>query len=176
MDELFLTRPAREYLPQIKAFRDEFADCLDWMHGVCGLASFEDGEEWLRHVEQCADEATVPEGETPYSQFLFVRAADRKIVGMIGVRHRPVGPLETWGGHVGYCVCPSERRKGYAARMLHDVLPYCKEIGLERVLLTAGDENVGSVRAILSCGGVLEGYVMSPKHHIPVGRYWIDIP
>lgn len=174
-EELFLTPPTRDYLPQIKAFRDEFADCLDWLHGACGLARFEDPEEWLRHVDQCAVEEILPEGTTPYSQFLYVRAADRKIVGLIGVRHRPVGPLETWGGHVGYCVCPSERRKGYAARMLHDVLPYCRQIGLERVLLTAGDENVGSVKTILSNGGVLEGYVLTPRHPMPVGRYWIDL-
>ena len=173
-EDLFLTRPSEAYLPQIKAFRDEFADCLDWLHGACRLARFEDPAEWLRYVEQCAVEEVHPEGTTPYSQFLYVRATDHKIVGMIGVRHRPVGQFETWGGHVGYCVCPSERRKGYAARMLHEVLPYCREIGLERVLLTAGDENVGSVKAILSNGGVLEGYVMSPKHHIPVGRYWIE--
>ncbi len=55
--------------------------------------------------------------------------------------------------------------------MLHDVLPYCKSLGLNRVLLTAGDENVGSVKAILVNGGVLESYVMTPKHHVMVGRY-----
>jgi predicted acetyltransferase len=59
--------------------------------------------------------------------------------------------------------------------MLHDVLPYCRSLGLNRVLLTAGDENIGSVKAILANGGVLESYVMSPKHHVMVGRYWIDL-
>jgi predicted acetyltransferase len=59
--------------------------------------------------------------------------------------------------------------------MLHEVLPYCKSLGLDRILLTAGDENIGSVKTILANGGVLESYVMSPKHHIMVGRYWIDL-
>ena len=39
--------------------------------------------------------------------------------------------LEKFGGHIGYCVAPSERRKGYATQMLHDILPLCKELGIE---------------------------------------------
>ena len=148
------------------AFKAEFADCLDWLHRARGLRYSKDPEEWLRYIA---------EHEENYTQFLYVRTADSKIIGMIGVQHRPDGPEETWGGHIGYCVCPSEREKGYATQMLHDVLPYCKSIGLGRVLLTAGDENVGSVRTILSNGGVLENYVKTPRHDVPVGRYWIEI-
>lgn len=59
--------------------------------------------------------------------------------------------------------------------MLSAVLPECKKLGLDRVLLTAGDENVASVKTIVANGGVLEGRVMSPKHHVIVGRYWIEI-
>ena len=175
MDELTLLRPTSEYLDQIRIFRDEFSDCLDWLHGAQGLRKTADPGEWLRYLALCEDARTAPEGTSSYTQFLYVRASDKKIVGMTGIRHEPTGPIETWGGHIGYCVCPSERRKGYARRMLHEVLPYCKTLGLSRVLLTAGDENIGSVKTILANGGVLETYVMSPKHHVMVGRYWIDL-
>lgn len=175
MDKLILTKPAKAYLPQIRAYRAEFSDCLDWLHGANGLRENADPEAWLRYVALREHEETVPQDAAPSSQFLYVRPADGKIVGMIGVRHRPVGPLETWGGHIGYSVCPSERRKGYATRMLREVLPHCKALGLDRVLLTAGDENVGSVKVILANGGVLESYGMSPRHHVMVGRYWIEI-
>ena len=175
MDELKLAKPTEEFLPQIRAFREAFKDCLDWLHGAHGLREIEDLTQWLRFSASFESEQTVPEGLSPYSQFLCLRVVDKKIVGMIGVRHRATEPLATWGGHIGYCVCPSERRKGYATKMLHDVLPYCRSLGLNRVLLTAGDENIGSVKAILANGGVLESYVMSPKHHVMVGRYWIDL-
>ncbi len=169
-----LIRPTKELVPQIKAFRDEFLNSLDWLHGAQGLRYIEDPEEWLEYSKRLENEETVPNGSSPYTQFVYLRKTDMKIVGMLGVRHRPTEPIETWGGHVGYCVCPSERRKGYAKAMLRDVLPYCKSIGLDRILLTAGDENQGSVRTILANGGVLENYVLSPRHQIMVGRYWIE--
>ena len=173
--EFVLTRPSSAYLLQIKAFRDAFADCLDWLHGAQGLKKFEDPRQWLTYLALCENDETVPEGEHKYSQFIYVRTADKSIVGMIGVRHKPIGPLGTWGGHIGYCVRPPERMKGYATQMLHEVLPYCKSLGLKRVLLTAGDENVGSVKTILANGGILESYVTSEKHHVMVGRYWITL-
>ncbi|MBR5961480.1 MAG: GNAT family N-acetyltransferase [Clostridia bacterium] len=166
LSAFILARPTEAYAEQIMAFKEEFADCLDWLHGARGLRYSKDPEEWFRYIA---------ENEENYTQFLYVRTADSKIVGMIGVRHQPDEPLETWGGHIGYCICPSERKKGYATQMLHDVLPYCKSLGLDRVLLTAGDENVGSVRTILANGGVLESYVITPRHDVPVGRYWIDV-
>ena len=40
---------------------------------------------------------------------------DNKIVGMIDLRHHINHPiLSVWGGHIGYSVRPTERRKGYA--------------------------------------------------------------
>ena len=175
MPELVLIKPTAAFLREIESYRSEFANCMSWLHGAQGLKNFDDPQQWLRYLESCESEETVPEGSHEYSQYIYVRVADHKIVGMIGVKHRPIGPIETWGGHIGYSVCPSERKKGYATKMLHEVLPFCKSLGLDRVLLTAGDENIGSVKAILANGGVLESYVMSPKHHVMVGRYWINL-
>lgn len=174
-EELELVKPSLIYAAEIKAFRDEFRGQLDWIHGAQGLRNYEDPQKWLDYVKLNENEAAVPEGASPYRQFIYVRKADGKIVGMIGVRLKPVGPVEAWGGHVGYCVRPSERRKGYAKRMLKAVLPVCRGLGLERVMLTAGDENIGSVKTILSNGGRLESYFMSPKHNVLVGRYWIEL-
>lgn len=175
MEGCVLIKPNAAYLTQIKAYREEFRDCLDWMHGSGGLMQITDPEEWLRYVALCEKPETVPDNKPSSTQYIHVRLSDQKIVGMINVRHTHTEPFSTWGGHIGYSVCPSERRKGYATAMLRAVLPCCKELGLQRVLLTAGDENVASVKTIVANGGVLEGRVMSPKHHVLVGRYWIEI-
>lgn len=166
MESFRLVKPSEEYIQQISAYRNEFADCLDWMHGSGGLMHIEDPVQWLDHLQNRENAETV---------FIYVRQSDGKIVGMINIRHTHTEPLNTFGGHVGYSVCPSERKKGYATGMLRAALPHCREIGLTRVLLTAGLENTGSRKTILKNGGIYEATVISPKHHIPVERYWIDV-
>lgn len=45
-------------------------------------------------------------------------------------------------------------------------------MGLEKVLLTAYDDNLGTVKTILSLGGVLENKIM--EDGAIIGRYWIN--
>ena len=72
------------------------------------------------------------------------------------MRHRLTEFLRDVGGHVGYYVRPSRRRRGHATAMLRAVLPYAADLGLERVLVTCDDTNEGSRRVIEAAGGVLE--------------------
>ena len=118
---------------------------------------------------------TVPEGKVQATQFIFVREDDKKIVGMIQVRHSLNEYLENYGGHIGYSVCPSERRKGYAAKMLAAVLPYCRELGLEKVMVSCADNNEGSRKTILKNGGVYDSAVFEPDKKINLEKYWITL-
>lgn len=47
-----------------------------------------------------------------------------------------VGLLMQMGGHIGYAIRPSERRKGYAGRMLALGLQEARKLALDRVLVT----------------------------------------
>ena len=98
-----------------------------------------------------------------------------QVVGMIQVRHYFNDYLSEYGGHIGYSVKLSERRKGYATAMLSAVLPYCREIGLDRILITCVDGNIGSEKAILNNGGVYESAVIEPNEKIRLKRFWIDL-
>ena len=109
------------------------------------------------------------------TQFFYVRPSDRKIVGMIQVRYYFNEYLEKYAGHIGYSVRPSERRKGYAKQMLRDCLPFCREIGLESVLITCDEDNEGSRRTILANGGVYESTVFEPEEGLTLQRYWIHL-
>ncbi len=170
-----LIEPTAEYCQQIQAYRKEFLDSGDSMDGTAGLRRMEDPEKWIELSSLYKDPDNVPEGLVPATQYIFVREEDNKIVGMLQIRHVLNGYLEKYGGHIGYSVAPSERRKGYASQMLKTALPACRELGIDKVLITCNDGNVGSRKTILANGGVYESTVYEPDEKVNLEKYRIDL-
>ena len=79
------------------------------------------------------------------------------------------------GGHIGYSVRPTERRKGYNSYQLYKALEFCKEYGLDKVLVCCDETNIGSKKTILNSCGILENKVYWEDEDIYVERYWINI-
>lgn len=175
MDKIKLVIPTEGYLDQAWAYRQEFLDVQNPMDGCGPLERVENPEEWLRSIRADMDPVTVPEGRVQATQFLALRGSDGRLVGMLQVRHYFNEYLEKYAGHIGYSVRPSERRKGYAKEMLRLALPYCREIGLDRVLIACEPDNPASRRTILANGGVYESTVHEPKENIDLERYWITL-
>ena len=167
--------PAAEYAPQIWAYRQEFLDRGDSMDGTGGLRRCESAEAWIAFAAAGKDPRTVRPGFVPATQFMYVREEDRRIVGMLDIRHCLNAYLGQYGGHIGYSVAPSERRRGYATQMLRLALPECRALGIDRVLITCVRGNEGSRRTILKCGGVYESTVHEPREDVDLERYWIDL-
>src|SRR5436305_7012067 len=68
-----------------------------------------------------------------------------EILGHLRLRPRLNTRLRRLGGHIGYDVPPSQRRKGYATKMLALGLREAAAQGLGRVLLTADAANAASL-------------------------------
>ena len=170
-----LIEPSLEYEQQIRAYRQEFLGCGSSMDGTGGLKKYEDIPAWIEASLRGRDPANVPEGMVPATQYLFVREEDSKVVGMIQIRHYFNDFLEKYGGHIDYSVAPGERRRGYAAQMLKAALPKCRELGLDKVLITCIRGNEGSKRTILKNGGSYESTVYEPDADIYLERYWINL-
>lgn len=97
------------------------------------------------------------------------------IVGRVSVRHRFNHVLETWGGNIGYGILPEFRGKGYASEMLALSLPYCRTVGLTKVLITCDVTNIASARVIEKNGGVFESIYDPGEGLAPKRRYWISL-
>ncbi len=95
------------------------------------------------------------------------------MIGMIDIRHRLNESLLQYSGHIGFSVRKSERQKGYAKEMLRVALGVCKELNINRVLVTCFKENVGSAKTIISNGGILENEVVEGDYLTQ--RYWITL-
>ncbi len=97
---------------------------------------------------------------------------ENKILGVSNVRHTLNERLLKEGGHIGYGIRPSERRKGYATEILKLSLEKAAEFGIKKVLVTCDKDNTGSSRSIIKNGGRLW------REHMFEGRmkscFWIE--
>ncbi|HXQ00358.1 MAG TPA: GNAT family N-acetyltransferase [Solirubrobacteraceae bacterium] len=96
-----------------------------------------------------------------------------ELVGRISIRHELNDFLTNFGGHIGYCVRPAYRRRGYASEILRQGLVIVRAEGVDRVLVTCDDDNAASARVIERNGGVLEDVRAHPEGPAR-RRYWID--
>lgn len=177
-EEIVLVTPTMEYGDDIMQYRKEFLafDPKEDMGGTGNLRDCKTAREWVDYVEAMHRKETCPSNLVDSDIFIGVRKADQKIVGMIEFRHHIDHPvLGTWGGHIGYCVRPGERRKGYGKQMLRQALNKCRAAGFARVMITCDEHNTASERTILANGGVYERTVWSDQLSTYMKRFWIEL-
>ncbi len=172
-NRLILIRPCEKYIESIQLFKKEFEINGDSMEGTSFLKEMKTVEEWLAHLRACSSPETVPDNLVPSVTYLALRKKDNYLVGMIDIRYYLNDFLLLTGGHIGYSVRKSERRKGYASEMLKLALKKCKEIGLDKVLITCNKNNIASEKVIIKNKGVLEN--KTEKNGAIYHRYWISI-
>ena len=107
---------------------------------------------WLR--DQAREDAPRADGYVPSTTLWWVSGDE--YLGRISIRHRLTPELLEVAGHIGYDVRPSARRRGHATAMLAAALPVARALGIDPVLVTCDEDNVGSRRVIEANHGVLE--------------------
>lgn len=139
----------------------------DEVESVDGFAA------WVERLRQQGD-PTVPlaEGRVPADYWWIVDG--ETYLGAITLRHELNDFLLEQGGHIGYGLRPSARRRGLATWALGEVLDRARDAGLSRVLITCDDTNVASARTIERHGGRLED-VRVVDGDRAVRRYWVDL-
>lgn len=124
---------------------------LTWQYYLTRLSQVETGDR--------------SHGRVP-ATFLLAEV-DGVLVGRTSIRFELNAELAVTGGHIGYCVLPAHRRRGYATEILRQSLVVAREHGVTRALVTCDETNRASRRVIEKCGGELENVVAGTC------RYWI---
>lgn len=110
------------------------------MDGTAGLGDIETFYEWYNNLCANEKEQTLLDGFVPATLYMAVSKEDNYLMGIIHIRHYLNKYLFNLGGHICYCIRKSEPQKGYAAEMLGLALKKCKELKLEKILITCNPE------------------------------------
>lgn len=167
-----LTALEARHAAELESFLRDFDAVPDELHGYfCG-------RDWP--IERCVETLAawargeqLQEGWVPCSTWFWESGG--ALQGVVNVRHHLSPGLRELGGHIGYAVAPSHRRRGVATAMLAAVLEPCRRLGIERALLTCDATNVGSWKTIEACGGRLEREAPAGADRALQRWYWIDL-
>ncbi|MDD5602655.1 MAG: GNAT family N-acetyltransferase [Eubacteriales bacterium] len=111
--------------------------------------------DYLIHNLNFAAGKDLPRHWVPQTKFwLYV---DGVPAGIGKVRHYLNDRLRKRGGHIGYCIRPSQREKGFGNIILAELLKKAAGLGIPKALVTCSETNACSRKVIEHNGGEYEG-------------------
>ena len=131
-------------------------------------------QEWLKKIEE--DPTNRKEGRVPAMQYALVNDENEpKIIGMLQLRLELNDYLFRFGGHIGYSIHVSERKKGYGSKLLSLGLDKARDLKMDKLLITCTKGNIGSAKVIEKNGGRLANILKDPQTKQEMKRYWITL-
>lgn len=162
-------------LDSIAEYRAEFLEKGGSMDGCSNLRRFESMDEWYNWICKAECWETCPQNWVPDTQYISLRNSDKKLVGMLDIRHELNEACLNLFGNIGYSIRHCERGKGYATLQLKLAKEVCKQMGMEKILVSCHKGNIASAKTILRNGGSLENEVVDQRNNEILQRYWINL-
>ena len=179
MEKFFLERPSIERKNEIIEYINEFVEYKSNINGTGALDKILEGYTFEQALDRCLNmedrEYAEKVGRCPGKTFLLIRVSDNKIVGTINIRWNLNDKMLRFGGHIGYGIRPTERRKGYNKINLYLGMIEAKKVGLEKVMLDCDVNNLGSDRTLKALGGKLERTEIDPSDGVLTNVYWFNV-
>ena len=184
---LFLSRPSPRYKRSHLDAINEFRQTDNRTMSDAELANIE--ENFAAYVQRLLDweDATkIPPEWVTTSVYWLVDDEPDKVeyennegegvyIGRLNLRHELTKSLYEFGGHIGYEIRPSMRQRGYGKEILRLGLEKARERGLQHVLVTCDETNIGSKKIIEANGGRFQNAVTQEGSPVKKLRYWITI-
>lgn len=143
-----LAEPTIDLKSEFSSMAEEFREegTTRYVEAVAGFDSY------VQTLHRNQFDEHIPANRVPQTTYWLI-SEDRRILGTVDLRHRLMPHLRKEGGHIGYDIRPSERRKGYGTEILRLILEKAKKMGLTWVLITCDKDNIGSMKIIEKNGG-----------------------
>ncbi|QUH27658.1 GNAT family N-acetyltransferase [Vallitalea guaymasensis] len=146
MQEVKLVEPSILY-------RDSFLEFIEDVKET-GYESYElytkaeeDFNEFIKDLLDSSKGINIPEGWIPCSSFWLVDDVG-EVIGVIRIRHSVDSEFLQMIGHIGYEIKSTHRNKGYGSKLLELGLVEARKLGLEEVIITCNENNIGSRKII----------------------------
>lgn len=172
MDAVKLVLPNESHREQYLKMMDEWIYFGGRLNPAALTNNGASYEKWLSWIKDDQSELTCPNGAVPQTLY-FAFNQDDLLLGAVTIRHYLNEKMFIDGGYVGYGVRPTQRRKGYAKKMLALAINKLNEMGINKLLVTCAADNVGSIKTILINGGIFENEMFNEYGEM-VKRFWIN--
>lgn len=135
-------------------------------HNSANGLTYDEFKDWLAVHEAYSNQVgLLDDWRVPSTTFfLYVNGIP---IGTGSVRHFLTDALREVGGHIGYCISPKYRCKGYGKEILKKLIVEARKLGIKDILVTTNIDNYASQKVILANGGIEKD---RSKEHI---HFWI---
>ncbi|MCR5824348.1 MAG: GNAT family N-acetyltransferase [Lachnospiraceae bacterium] len=175
-EELLFVEPTMNFAKEIAAYRQEMLDADSSFDGCFSMKRMPDVQEYVDHCIGWANPGREADEHGAWGNVLLViRKSDMKMVGCMQVHNVLTERMKKYTGHVGYSVRPSERRKGYAKKMLAKALDFLSSFGFEEVFVSCLPDNEASRKTILANNGEFVETVFFEEENVKLEKYRIRL-
>lgn len=148
-----LIKPNKNYKDSFLAYTKEIKNSGSETYELYKLAEV-NFEEYINELKNTELGIGLPEGWVPSNNYWLIDS-NNEVLGVIRIRHRVDNECLQTIGHIGYEIKKTRRREGNGNQILKLRLVEATKIGIDNILITCNEQNIGSVKIIEKNDGKL---------------------